>query len=99
MPAHAATHRAQGQRLRNQALRAVDGAQCIGLDGNAGLYDDAGIASLAMSLRRNGVAAIWSAHDDPAFTKRLRRGGFKVETETVRAHGRKGSRHTIFVAR
>jgi len=68
-------------------------------EANAGLYDDGGIARLARSLTRGGVVAVWSAHPDPAFEKRLRRGGFKVEAETVRAHGRKGSRHTIFVAR
>jgi spermidine synthase len=76
-----------------------NGPDAACLDANAGLYDEAGIARLSMSLTDRGVAAIWSAHPDPAFEKRLRRGGFKVSTETVRAHGRKGSRHTIFVAR
>jgi hypothetical protein len=62
------------------------------------LYDDLGISRLPSSLTRRGVVAVWSAHPDPAFEKRLRRGGFKVHVETVRSRGHKGNRHTIFVA-
>lgn len=71
-------------------------ATCI--DSNAGLYDDAGIALIATALRSGGTLAVWSAHPDPGFAKRLRRGGFQVEQKTVRGHRRKGSRHTIFLA-
>lgn len=76
-----------------------NGPDATCLDANAGLYDDLGIALLATSLTSRGVLAVWSAHPDPAFEKRLRRGGFKVRAETVRSQGRKGHRHTIFVAR
>ena len=75
-----------------------NGPDAACLEANAGLYDDYGIARLASSLTRCGVLAVWSAHPDPAFEKRLRRGGFKVNVETVRSRGHKGNRHTIFVA-
>lgn len=75
-----------------------NGPDATCLEANASLYDDVGVARLAASLARRGVVAVWSAHPDPAFEKRLRRGGFKVRVETVRSQGRKGNRHTIFVA-
>ena len=75
-----------------------NGPDATCLEANVGLYDERGIARLARSLTRRGVVAVWSAHPDPAFEKRLRRCGFKVRGETVRSRGRKGKRHTIFVA-
>ncbi len=71
-------------------------ATCI--SSNASLYDDSGIELVKLALAPRGVLAVWSAHSDPAFSKRLGRAGFKVRTETVRGHGRKGPRHTIFLA-
>jgi spermidine synthase len=76
-----------------------NGPDAACLEANAGLYDERGIARLAGALTQRGVVAVWSAHPDPAFEKRLRRGGFEVRAETVRSRGRKGSNHTIFVAR
>ncbi len=87
-----------GNRYDAIMLDVDNGPDATCLEANAGLYDDRGIALLASSLTRRGVVAIWSAHPDPAFEKRLRRGGFKVRVETVRSRGRKGNRHTIFVA-
>jgi len=69
------------------------------LETNRRLYDRRGLSRIQSSLRSGGVLAIWSAHHDAAFVKRLGMTGFDVETKTVRAHGRKGSRHTIFLAR
>jgi spermidine synthase len=71
-------------------------AMCIG--GNASLYDESGIALIKGALQRGGTLAVWSAHRDPSFTRRLRRAGFRVREETVRGHRNKGPRHTIFVA-
>lgn len=71
-------------------------AMCIG--SNASLYDEAGLELIKLALQPGGILAVWSAHDAPAFSKRLRRSGFKVSTEIVRGHGRKGPRHTIFLA-
>jgi spermidine synthase len=76
-----------------------NGPHATCLDGNADLYNEAGIALLAAALTARGVLAVWSAHPDMAFERRLRHGGFRVRVETVRSRGRKGNRHTIFVAR
>lgn len=65
---------------------------------NVSLYDDPGIELVKLALAPRGVLAVWSAHPDPAFSRRLRHAGFKVRTETVRGHRRKGPRHTIFLA-
>ena len=87
-----------GTRYDAIMLDVDNGPDATCLEANAGLYDDHGIALLEGSLTDRGVVAVWSAHPDPAFEKRLRRGGFKVRVETVRSQGRKGNRHTIFVA-
>ncbi len=68
-------------------------------DSNRRLYDRRGLARIRRSLAPGGVLAVWSAQPDPTFVKRLQQCGFGARTETVRARGRKGSRHTIFLAR
>jgi len=45
------------------------------------------------------VLAVWSAGPDRAFTKLLRKTGFKVAEVKVRAHRGKGTRHLIWMAR
>ncbi len=75
-----------------------NGPDATCLSSNASLYDDLGIERIKQSLEPGGVLAVWSAHPDPKFSRRLRRHGFSVETETVRGHRRKGPRHTIFLA-
>jgi spermidine synthase len=65
--------------------------------GNATLYEDAGLTTVRAALRSRGVLAVWSACDDRGFEGRLRRCGFAAGSEHVRARGRKGSRHTIFI--
>jgi spermidine synthase len=65
---------------------------------NAGLYDDRGIAAIFAALKADGVAAVWSAHEDGKFEQRLRHGGFRVEVERVRGRMKKGGpRHVIFL--
>ncbi len=66
---------------------------------NSRLYNERGLGRLKRSLSPGGVLAIWSVEKDPAFMQRLRKSGFTVSTEAVRAHAGKGSRHTIFLAR
>ncbi len=68
-------------------------------DSNRRLYDRRGLARIRRSLSTGGILAVWSAQPDPAFVKRLRQCGFAARTKTVRASGRKGSQHTIFLAR
>jgi hypothetical protein len=42
--------------------------------------------------------AVWSAHPDSGFSRRLRDAGFAVETHGIRAGRDKGARHTIWIA-
>jgi spermidine synthase len=65
---------------------------------NSQLYDKRGLDRIKQCLSPGGILAVWSANPEPAFIKRLRKIGFKVSTETVRAFGGRGSRHTIFLA-
>lgn len=67
--------------------------------GNDWLYAVPGLAASMRALRPNGVLAIWSAHADRKFTERLRQSGFAVDEVPVRAHGNKGARHLIWIAR
>ena len=69
------------------------------LKSNSQLYDERGLGRIKRCLSPGGILGIWSAHPEPAFVKRLRKAGFTVSTETVRAFGGRGSRHTIFLAR
>lgn len=66
---------------------------------NHGLYSLPGLAKIRQSLQPGGMLAIWSAFPDPAFLNRLKKSGFKVSAQTVRARPGKGSRHTIFLAK
>ncbi|MBZ5527386.1 MAG: spermidine synthase [Acidobacteriia bacterium] len=66
---------------------------------NAGLYNNAGLASAYAALKPGGVLAVWSAREDRKFEQRLRYAGFAVHAEPVRARLKKGGpRHTIFLA-
>jgi hypothetical protein len=67
--------------------------------GNDRLYGVAGLDRAREALRPGGVLAIWSAAPDAGFTARLRRAGFDAEAVEVRARGRKGARHVVWVAR
>ena len=67
--------------------------------GNDRLYDHAGLGRARRALRPGGVLAVWSAHPDAAFTRRLRDAGFTVEEVPARANGRRGgARHRIWLA-
>ncbi|QIK96563.1 spermidine synthase [Sphingomonas sp. HDW15A] len=67
--------------------------------GNDGLYSEAGLAAAKAALVRGGILAVWSAGDDPAFTRRLSAKGFKVDVPKVRARSNgKGAQHTIWLA-
>jgi spermidine synthase len=65
---------------------------------NNWIYSEPGLAEIYLTLKPQGMLAIWSAGDDYFFILRLKKAGFKVETRTVRARPGKGSRHTIFLA-
>jgi spermidine synthase len=75
-----------------------NGPAAFATSGNAGLYDDAGLAAARAALRDGGVLAVWSAREDRQFEQRLRYAGFRVEVERVRGRLKKGGpRHTIFL--
>ena len=68
-------------------------------EGNDWLYSRAGLNASYEALRPKGVLAVWSAGPDRAFSKRLRKAGFEVDEVRVQAHGGKGARHVIWIAR
>jgi len=76
-----------------------NGPAAFATSGNAGLYNDAGLAAAHAALRKGGVLAVWSAREDRRFEQRLRYAGFRVDVQRVRARLKKGGpRHTIFLA-
>lgn len=68
-------------------------------DANDRLYSFAGLRAAKAALTPGGILAVWSAGDDPAFTRRLRESGFQVEQVAVKARQNgKGPRHVIWFA-
>lgn len=81
------------------ALDVDNGPEGMTTSGNDWLYSETGIATTQDALKPGGILAYWSAGPDQAFHDRLRRCGFLVEEIVVHAHGKKGARHTIWLAR
>jgi spermidine synthase len=66
---------------------------------NDGLYDPQGLRAAFAALRPGGVLAVWSSKPDAKFTARLRKTGFKVVENPVRAKGPQGgAQHFIWTA-
>ncbi len=81
------------------ALDVDNGPEGLTKSANDWLYSSAGIFAAQQALTGPaGIVAYWSAGPDPAFRERLRRCGFMVDEVKVYAHGRKGARHTIWLA-
>ena len=80
------------------ALDVDNGPEGLTKSANDWLYTSAGILAAQAALRPGGILAYWSAGPDQAFHERLRRCGFLVDEVTVFAHGKKGARHTIWLA-
>jgi len=80
------------------ALDVDNGPEGLTKSTNDWLYSMSGIAAAQDALNPTGILAYWSANPDQAFHDRLRRCGFMVEEVTVFAHGKKGARHTIWLA-
>jgi spermidine synthase len=91
-------------RARPRSFDAVlldvdNGPSAFTVGSNEALYAAEGLSSIRRCLRPGGVLGFWSAYDDPAFEKALRRAGFKARSQHVGARGGgKGPRHTIFIA-
>jgi spermidine synthase len=75
-----------------------NGPRALSAVTNGWLYSAAGLAAAHRSLRPGGVLAVWSAADDPTFTRRLAQAGFQPEVVSVRGHGTRGAHHVIWVA-
>jgi len=80
------------------ALDVDNGPEGLTQSANDWLYSMPGIIAAQEALTSNGILAYWSAGPDQAFHDRLRRCGFLVEEVSVHAHGKKGARHTIWLA-
>jgi len=65
---------------------------------NDRLYGAPGLDAARRALNPGGIFSVWSSGPDRAFTRRLRQAGFAVEEVTVRAKGRRGARHVLWVA-
>lgn len=76
-----------------------NGPEGMTREANDGLYDLEGLAAAYTALRPGGVLAIWSSRPDPKFTQRLRKTGFDVVENPVRAKGPQGgAQHFIWTA-
>lgn len=68
-------------------------------ESNNWLYSWQGLEACWTALKPDSILAVWSAYDDPSFTRRLSRAGFDVECVGVRSRGKKGGhRHYVWVA-
>jgi len=75
-----------------------NGPEGLTVDSNDALYTVAGLRRAHAALNPGGVLAVWSSGPDSAFTRRQRQAGFSVEESNVRAHGKRGARHVIWLA-
>ena len=89
-----------GRSAYDAILLDVDnGPEGMTREANDRLYDLDGLAAAYMALRPGGVLAIWSSRPDPKFTQRLRKTGFAVVENPVRAKGPQGgAQHFIWTA-
>ncbi|MCJ9672946.1 MULTISPECIES: spermidine synthase [unclassified Neorhizobium] len=90
-------------RSRNGAYDAIlldvdNGPDGLTRASNDSLYNRAGLRAAKAALRENGVLAVWSSAPDAAFTRRLRDAGFAAEEIFVRANGKRGGRHVLWMA-
>ncbi len=65
---------------------------------NDSLYSHVGLRAAKAALRAGGVLAVWSSAPDAGFTRRLKECGFTAEEVHVRAHGKRGAKHVIWMA-
>ena len=80
------------------ALDVDNGPEGMTQKANDWIYSMAGITAAGNALRPGGILAYWSAGPDRKFRDRLGSCGLSVDEIGVRAHGKKGARHTIWLA-
>lgn len=76
-----------------------NGPEAWCLDANERLYSAAGLARLEDGMAPGGILAVWAARAAPAFVRALRSRGWEVQDRSIPAHGSKGTRHRVIVAR
>jgi len=76
-----------------------NGPQAFTWRDNKRLYTLPGLVAAKAALRPNGILAVWSAFESPAFTGRLRAAGFDVKVVRVFVPGYSGGRHALWIAR
>lgn len=75
-----------------------NGPDGLSRPGNDTLYGAKGLGEARRALSPGGVLAVWSSHPAPKFTQRLKQAGFATEEKPVRARGKSGARHMIWLA-
>ena len=91
-------------KAEHQAYHAIlldvdNGPRSLTKKENDWLYSRTGLDAAFSALRPAGVLALWSAGPNRAFAQLLRKAGFEVDEEHVRARGpRGGGFHTIWIA-
>ena len=66
---------------------------------NRHLYSREGLRRAREALRQNGVLAIWSTFESPAFTARLREADLETRLVRVRANGHSNGLHSLWLGR
>ncbi|HEY4192402.1 MAG TPA: hypothetical protein VGM46_07120 [Mesorhizobium sp.] len=90
--------RAEAAQYDAILLDVDNGPEGLTRKGNDALYDPRGLSQAHAALRPGGVLAVWSSAPDAGFTRRLTRTGFAVDEIKIRANGKRGARHTIWLA-
>lgn len=90
--------REREQRFDVIALDVDNGPEALSSTGNDWLYSKKGVMRARDSLKVGGVLAYWSASPDQAFGNILTNNGLRVTEKSVYAHGKKGTKHTIWLA-
>ena len=90
-------------RAERQAFDAIlldvdNGPEGLTRKKNNWLYSMDGLTEAYTALRPGGILAVWSAGPDRDFMERLRKVGFSVKQVRVRASGKKGDLHAIWLA-
>jgi len=80
------------------ALDVDNGPEGLTKSANDWLYTTQGILKTQDALTDEGILAYWSAGPNAGFRERLRQCGFMVDEVGVYAHGKKGAKHTIWLA-
>ncbi len=80
------------------ALDIDNGPEGLTRSSNNWLYSLMGVATAQTALKPGGVLAYWSAAKDDDFHDLLKSCGLLVDQVQVYAHGKKGARHTLWLA-